>query len=189
MFSDEQAERILSIPLVSSMQTNEIIWRGDIFGVYIAKIKYKWLITEDQNLLGNKNTFQSKDTRSYFTKKWSLKIPYKIRINLWKITNEYMPPLGNLKSRRLKEDALCPTYKEEEEAIAHLFRDCAFTKPVLQEVICYNRNKLYHKGVREWAQKVVGSIKAYISEVKQLEKLSKIKHKIGKESWEPLEGN
>ncbi|MBA0810817.1 hypothetical protein Gohar_002775, partial [Gossypium harknessii] len=90
--------------------------------------------------------------------------------------------------KKLKEDALCPIYTEKEETVAHLFRDCAFTKPVLQEAICYNRNKLYHKGVREWAQEVVRSIKAYISEVKQLEKSSEIKHKIGKESWEPLEG-
>lgn len=45
-----------------------------------------------------------------------------------------MPSLGNLKSRRLREDALCPICKEEEETVAHLCRDCAFTKPVLQEV-------------------------------------------------------
>ncbi|MBA0747384.1 hypothetical protein Gogos_004300 [Gossypium gossypioides] len=44
-----------------------------------------------------------------------------------------MPTLGNLKLRRLREDALCPICKEE-KIVAHLFRECTFTKLVLQDV-------------------------------------------------------
>ncbi|MBA0753067.1 hypothetical protein Gogos_021534 [Gossypium gossypioides] len=47
---------------------------------------------------------------------------------------------SNLKSRRLKEDALCPICKEEEEIVAHLFRDCAFTKPILQEAVIFTED-------------------------------------------------
>ncbi|MFQ6647749.1 hypothetical protein Gotur_021821 [Gossypium turneri] len=56
LFGDEQVERILSIPLVNSVQTDEVIWRGDNTGAYTTKSGYKWLITEGENLLGSNNS-------------------------------------------------------------------------------------------------------------------------------------
>ncbi|MBA0580959.1 hypothetical protein Gorai_023156, partial [Gossypium raimondii] len=51
----------------------------------------------------------------------------KIKINLWRIKNNYLPTLSNLKIQRLKNDVVCPTCSEEEENIKHLFQDCKFT--------------------------------------------------------------
>ncbi|KAK8369201.1 hypothetical protein V6Z12_A01G096600 [Gossypium hirsutum] len=56
LFSDEQAGKIRSVPLVNTLQTNEFVWRGGSFGVYTAKNGYRWLVTEEQGLLGNNDT-------------------------------------------------------------------------------------------------------------------------------------
>lgn len=62
---------------------------------------------------------------------WNLKLPSKIRIGMWKITNEFMPTLHNLRKKRLVVDDLCPMCKVEKESVAHLVWDCAFTRMVL----------------------------------------------------------
>ncbi|PPR97805.1 hypothetical protein GOBAR_AA22863 [Gossypium barbadense] len=78
LFGDEQVERILSIPLVYSVHTDEAIWMRDNTGAHTTKSGYKWLITKGQSLLG-----------------------------------------------------VC---KVEEESLAHLFWECAFTTQVLLEI-------------------------------------------------------
>lgn len=67
-------------------------------------------------------------------KLWSLKIPSKININLWRITNNYLPTFSNLKLRKLRAIALCPICGEKEVMVAHLFWDCSFIRKVFQGV-------------------------------------------------------
>ncbi|KAA3469448.1 hypothetical protein EPI10_015235 [Gossypium australe] len=66
---------------------------------------------------------------------------------------------------------------EEDETVAHLFRDCRFTKMVLQgvgvdilqtdiEQEWKHWNKCYNEGKKERVQDVVDFIKAYISQEK-----------------------
>ncbi|KAA3469231.1 hypothetical protein EPI10_015039 [Gossypium australe] len=64
LVNEEEAERILLIPLTNSKQTDEV------------------LITEDTNELGYNSTTQTEDRSNYSTNLWNLKVPSKIRINL-----------------------------------------------------------------------------------------------------------
>ncbi|PPD84910.1 hypothetical protein GOBAR_DD18156 [Gossypium barbadense] len=68
LFGDEQVERILSIPLVNSVQTDEVIWRGDNTRAYTTKSGYKWLITEGENLLGSNNSMQYVVLNTFYTR-------------------------------------------------------------------------------------------------------------------------
>lgn len=79
-------------------------------------------------------TIQSVILNTFYTRLWSLNIPSKIRIGLWKIANEFMPTLCILKIRKHARDAFCPVCKVEEESLAHLFWECAFTTQVLLEI-------------------------------------------------------
>ncbi|KAK5771989.1 hypothetical protein PVK06_048247 [Gossypium arboreum] len=95
---------------------------------------------------------------------WNLKLPSKIRIGMWKITNEFMPTLHNLRKKRLVVDDLCPMCKVEKESVAHLVWDCAFTRMVLQELgvaLWFNQNRAYHEGLKDTVQEVVSFIDAY----------------------------
>lgn len=72
-----------------------------------------------------------------------------IRIHFWKVSNDFVPTRGVLKSGKLVAISLCQVC-EAEEAVAHLFRDCGFSKQVLEDVgvaisywaLWYNRNKI-----------------------------------------------
>lgn len=131
LFSEEQVEQIVSIPLVNSSQPNVLAWRGNKSRIYTARSGYRWRLTEEQLLLGDEYITQMNAMENYYTKIWSLNVSSKIRINLWRITKNYLPRICNLK---LRTTALCPVCGEEDETTTHLFRDCNFTRDVLQKV-------------------------------------------------------
>ncbi|MBA0575086.1 hypothetical protein Golob_023846, partial [Gossypium lobatum] len=85
-----------------------------------------------------------------------------------------MPTLCTLKSRSLVVNTLCPIYKAKEEMVSHLFRNCVFSRQVLEG---------------EGVQDIVGFINAYYLEVEQLGKLSITLSNPSVSFWEPSEGD
>lgn len=114
------------IPLVRSEPQDLLIWRGDNTGVYTVKSGYKWQITAEGF------SSQTNYTTTFFTKLWGLWLPSKIRIHLWRISNNYIPTLYNLRIRKLITNTFCPVCQAEEETVSHLFRGCSFTQQVLR---------------------------------------------------------
>ncbi|KAA3465051.1 reverse transcriptase [Gossypium australe] len=128
LFGEEQMQRIVSIPLVSSEPQDVLIWRGDNKGTYTAKNSYRRLnTTEDPRIQHNPLT-------KLYTKLWNLKVPSKIRIHLCKVVNEFVLVLYNLKLQKLVINTTCLVRQEEEETASHLFRDCNFTRQVLRDL-------------------------------------------------------
>lgn len=119
-------KRILTIPLANSRPQDALVWRGDNTGTYTAKSGYRWLITEGGTRIHNELP------TNFFTKLWELQVPCKIRIFMWRIANNYLPTLHNLKARQLAVNPLCPVCISEEESVDHLFRECSFTQQVLR---------------------------------------------------------
>lgn len=145
--------------------------REGIYGLFLRGKIYK------------DTTVQIKQKKHTITKLWQLKLPSKIKINLWKITNDYLPILKNIVHRRLREEALCPVCNEEDKTkigimpsndnihqewkqwLVQFFRDNSPKQctnlTIIVRAIWYNKNKLYHEGVKDIVQDVKGFIKAY----------------------------
>ncbi|KAA3488221.1 reverse transcriptase [Gossypium australe] len=49
IFTEEQVEKILAIPLVNNSFLDGLVWRGDNIGEYSIKSGYKWCITSNHN--------------------------------------------------------------------------------------------------------------------------------------------
>ncbi|MBA0877125.1 hypothetical protein Goshw_001354, partial [Gossypium schwendimanii] len=94
-----------------------MIWRGDKSGEYIVQSGFKWLMTNTLHLQ-DYYTDQT-NIKAYSTKLWNLTIPSKIL--LWRVSNNYLPTLSNLKTRRLKNDDACPICSMEEEIVNTFF--------------------------------------------------------------------
>lgn len=91
LFGEEQMQKIVSIPLASNEPEDVLVWREDKSGIYTAKTSYRRLnTTGDYRIQHNLLT-------KFYTKLWNLKVPSKIIIHLWKITNEFVLVLYNLK--------------------------------------------------------------------------------------------
>ncbi|KAA3459953.1 putative Transposon TX1 [Gossypium australe] len=147
LFGEEQLKSILSIPLVSSRPHDQLIWRGDNIGTYTVKRGYKWINTTVNSRLDIDNP------TTFYTKLWGLKIPSKIRILMWRIANEFIPTLYNLRIRKLGTNSLCPVCQIDEETMSHLFKDCTFTQQVLRRIgvpdATCNREPNWKKMVRK----------------------------------------
>lgn len=46
LFSEEQAEQILAIPLTSREFPDMLVWRGDMSGEYSVMWGYRWQVTK-----------------------------------------------------------------------------------------------------------------------------------------------
>ncbi|KAA3474504.1 reverse transcriptase [Gossypium australe] len=128
LFVEEQSRRILAIPLVSSRPPDTLIWRGDNTGCYTVKSGFKRIITAENPSL------QNEDSANFFTKLWALKIPSKICIFIWKLVHNFLPTKVNLNMRQLTASTICPVCQGGVETVHHLFRDCSFTKQILQGI-------------------------------------------------------
>ncbi|KAA3473127.1 reverse transcriptase [Gossypium australe] len=126
LFAEEQSRCILAIPLVSSRPPDVLIWRGDNTGCYTVKSGYKRTITTGNPRVHNE------DSANFFTKLWGLKIPSKIRICISKLVHNFLPTKANLNMRHLMVSTGCPVCQGGVETVDHLFRDCSFTKQILQ---------------------------------------------------------
>lgn len=78
------------------------------------------------------NDVQQQELQAGYTKLRNIEVPSKIHIHLWRVLNNYIPTLSNLKLRKIRSNDLCLFYNQEGETISHLFRDCLFAQEVFQ---------------------------------------------------------
>ncbi|KAL4341900.1 hypothetical protein GQ457_08G021920 [Hibiscus cannabinus] len=65
---------------------------------------------------------------SFFNEMWSVPLPAKVKINLWRIANNFVPTFSTLQNRRLNVINVCPICLSSGKSIAHLMRDCCFVR-------------------------------------------------------------
>ncbi|KAK8349822.1 hypothetical protein V6Z11_A06G170700 [Gossypium hirsutum] len=130
--------------------------------------------------MGTNITSQNENLSNFYTRLWNLSIPSKIRIHLWRVSNDFSPTRGVLKSCKL-------AWLVEEFMKANIL-ECR-KLAISFWALWYNRNKFYHEGIRDRVQDVLEFINAYLMEINQLNNLS---HSISTPEqivWEPPEGD
>lgn len=55
---------------------------------------------------------------------WKLDVAHKIKIFMWQLTHNALPPKGNLMRRGMQLDPICSIFKTEIENDSYLFRYC-----------------------------------------------------------------
>ncbi|XVF66356.1 hypothetical protein PTKIN_Ptkin10aG0029100 [Pterospermum kingtungense] len=105
-------------------KNDQWVWKSTQKGNYTVSIAYR-LITQNNNVhdIGNwrKETWRTL---------WSLKIPTKIIIFLWKICNDCLPTKAKLHSLIDTFTPICPMCEQENETTEHLFLLCPFARAV-----------------------------------------------------------
>ncbi|KAK8657530.1 hypothetical protein V6N13_035761 [Hibiscus sabdariffa] len=96
LFDEEQVAIICAIPLSKSGICDEIIWRLDGSGHYSVKSGYR-LLRGDLPAAANVSVhaYSSLVTR-FFNEMWSVNLPAKVKINMWRIANSFVPNFATL---------------------------------------------------------------------------------------------
>lgn len=97
-FGDNDARKILQIPLARAKHEDLLVWRGEATGALSIRSDYKFLIEADNEDTNNNLQF---NTKLFYRKLWTLEINAKQKIFMWRISWGFLPTFVNLRRRRL----------------------------------------------------------------------------------------
>ena len=120
LYSGPTAHCILSTPISIVTGNDTIIWMRGNSGSYTAKSGFGILFDDK---------FQAQPGVDPFWKfLWSISLPKKQLLFMWKLFHQAIPTVDVLKSHHLMVTGLCRFGCKMEESIHHLFFSCDVTK-------------------------------------------------------------
>ena len=116
LFSSQEVELIMSIPLCRTYIEDKLIWPYTSSGNYIVKFGYNFLATTetDQTITAN-----PRQDGGIWKLVWSLSIPNKVKNFLWRVCKEASPVKRNLRRRKIIKEDTCDHCKSSAESEFH----------------------------------------------------------------------
>jgi ribonuclease HI len=113
---------IKSIPLSESRPEDKPFWPGTKTGQYTVRSGYKFLQTEDMKTQPSCSNL--KPTEQMWKEVWSLQVPKKIQMFMWRTLKNSLPSKLNLKKKHVIEDPTCELCGALPEDILHALWVC-----------------------------------------------------------------
>lgn len=119
IFSADNAREILATRIPQNQRKDKVAWVNSMNGTYSAKSGYQFW--KDQMNIGS-NVLHSKG----WSRIWSLGVPHKLKIILWRICRGNLQVRNMLRSRGVQSPIIFPMCSSDVEHMLHLFFDCHF---------------------------------------------------------------
>lgn len=137
-FMEEDAARILRIPLPRSPHADQLIWHFDKHGNYSVKSGYQIALK-----LKFPDTASSSDkSKTQWEVIWSKEIPEKIKVFMWRAAQDLLPTACNLWKRRVIKEPICCRCGNESEDSFHALMRCKQAQKVWKLTEFYQNIKL-----------------------------------------------
>ncbi|KAG6625150.1 hypothetical protein CIPAW_16G076300 [Carya illinoinensis] len=128
MFSREEAECIVAIPLSPYPKPDRRVWRCTTSGEFSVKSAYHLLTEKDEQLNGQSSA--PSPSKPPWTKVWNLNVPNATKTFLWRACLNGLPTRDNLMKRTVVEDPACPVCGLQPETVEHILWSCASARDV-----------------------------------------------------------
>uniref|UniRef100_A0A803P5E3 Uncharacterized protein n=1 Tax=Cannabis sativa TaxID=3483 RepID=A0A803P5E3_CANSA len=112
--------RFIAFPYLYFHQNDHLIWHHENNGSYTIKSGYKMALLLEEQQLNTSNT----TAVTWWKKFWSLSIPSKVRIFLWRTIQVCLPVLDTLHTRHISDTSLCSLCHREKDTIIHALFHC-----------------------------------------------------------------
>ena len=117
---------ILKIPLPKEHLDDEVLWHYDKRGEYSVKSGYQLALR-----MKFLDAPSSPERRSqYWSALWSLELPQKITIFMWRESNNLLPSTENLWKRKVLLAPTCQRCRKSIESISHALLECKAAKSI-----------------------------------------------------------
>ncbi|XP_057426577.1 uncharacterized protein LOC130720010 [Lotus japonicus] len=129
IFQPMVALKILQTPIGLSGNEDKLIWPHEKNGQYSIRSGYQVIKSEDQSYLNVASTSNClpKELWNFI---WSVSVPQKIRMFMWKVCSNALALNENLFKRRVSRNKFCPVCLTVPETSEHAFLLCPWTRPV-----------------------------------------------------------
>lgn len=122
--------RILAIPIGASTSKDQLVWHYEKHGKFSVRSCYLLIRSG-----GSANQDTSRGSRSgaggpSWKEIWSLDIPPKLRMFLWRACRNILPTQVELFRRRISVNPMCPECQLEPETTAHTLMECRGLKEI-----------------------------------------------------------
>ncbi|GKU89382.1 hypothetical protein SLEP1_g3524 [Rubroshorea leprosula] len=126
LFSEYEAQLVLSIPLSWRSLEDDWVWQHTREGCYSVKSGYHVACHSHQN--PQQPSSSAGEFRGQIL--WRLELPERIKVFLWSAYRDILPTKENLRKRRVDIDNYCPVCGEMAETGVHVLKDCQFARAV-----------------------------------------------------------
>jgi hypothetical protein len=119
-------EEVLKIRLLNRSEKDFIACHYEHFGIFTVKSAYKLALRREYNTMGNKGSSSSADgSWSLYKALWSAKVPPKVRLLAWKLSEEGLATQDNRKRCTLVRNDICNICGMEKETGYHAVVRCS----------------------------------------------------------------
>lgn len=119
IFNENDARRILKIPLPYSNQEDKWMWIEDSKGEYTVKSGYRVLSRGFSQNPGGISGFK-------WLRLWNLAVPPKMKNFMWRVMHDCLPTLENLRRKCVDVLSTCQVCKLSVESLDHSLLACPF---------------------------------------------------------------
>ncbi|XP_042939525.1 uncharacterized protein LOC122274565 [Carya illinoinensis] len=122
LFHEEDVEKICQIPLSKTGTQDKLMWGYTTNGCFTVRSAYYL----QQSLVRQMKGECSSIVNGLIDWKhlWSLNVPMKIKLSVWKAAHNVLPTLQNLASKKIVDGDLCSICKREVESLLHVIWGC-----------------------------------------------------------------
>jgi hypothetical protein len=155
-FSDDIAERILSIPLSTEGCSDFPSWPHSKTGVYTVRSAYNLARTctfwSERSCSGKGSSSNHENMEKAWKKLWAIQCPNKMKVTLWRMAHNCLPTGSQLQMRSIPTRYDC-YFCNREEQVEHCFLQCQYVKEIWKQLtnefgICLNLKSFIN--VRQW---------------------------------------
>ncbi|KAF7822992.1 ribonuclease H [Senna tora] len=124
LYDPNTANIIAASPLSVTGVHDKLIWNTSTDGQYKVRDGYKWLLSRNSN--GGIGSLHSEVWKTI----WSLKLPYRIVMFMWRVLNDNLPANATLVKHHMPLDDVCHACTQQGETLRHILLDCDFARAV-----------------------------------------------------------
>ncbi len=122
IFQPYDASAIKNIPLSSQASKDRLYWLGSNNGQYSVKTGYRFLVEDELKTMPSSSSTEQMNTIRKSV--WSLQVPRKIQMFMWRALKDSLPTKLNLKRRHILKDPVCELCQSTTEDILHMVWRC-----------------------------------------------------------------
>lgn len=127
VFMERDAALIISLPLSFRKPHDSLIWNGNKKGLFSVKSAY-YLLQQNGRDPNAGESSSSSANKHLWKSVWSLHLPRKIQLLIWRACSNALPTKKNLFKRGIISSSTCVICLDEEESIFHILWECKYAQ-------------------------------------------------------------